>query len=269
MKSDHYLIRGGVQGRERLRILGRVMRPTTASLFERVGIVAGMVCLDAGCGGGDVTLDLAGLVGPEGRVVGYDIDETKLDLARREAEEKGFRNVEYRLSDIRLSERTAEFDAVYTRFLLTHLSAPAAALRKLRQAARPGGLVIIEDIDLDGIFCYPPADSVQRFVELYNQAARRRGGDPNIGQRLPALLLDAGLERVQTNIVQPAGIEGEVKLLLPLTLENIAESVAAAGLAEKNELDNIIADLYRLASDNRSFISHPRVVQAWGYRPLN
>src|SRR5215475_5609249 len=125
MQRNHYLIRGGVEGRERLRLLARVMRPTTLSLFDRVGIAPRMVCLDVGCGGGDVTLDLASLVGPEGRVAGWDVDEIKLELARREAKEKGFGNVEYRHSDIRESEAAAEFDVVYTRFLLTHLSDPA------------------------------------------------------------------------------------------------------------------------------------------------
>ena len=47
MERDHYVIRGGVEGRERLRILARVMRPTTLSLFDRVGIDMGMVCLDS------------------------------------------------------------------------------------------------------------------------------------------------------------------------------------------------------------------------------
>ena len=44
-----------------------------------------MSCLDLGCGGGDVTLDLARIVGDEGRVIGMDIAETKLELARGEA----------------------------------------------------------------------------------------------------------------------------------------------------------------------------------------
>jgi SAM-dependent methyltransferase len=266
MNCDHYLIRGGVQGRERLQLLGRIMRPTTISLLDRIGISEGMVCLDAGCGGGDVTLDLAGLVGPGGRVIGCDIDETKLELARREAEEKGIRNVEYRLSDIRLSGAASEFDVVYTRFLLTHLSAPAGAVKMFAQAVRPGGVVIIEDIELDGIFCHPSSASFRRMLEIYKQAARLRGGDPNIGLRLPGLLLDAGFESVQVNVVQPAAIDGEVKLIHPVTMENIADTAVADGIADKNEVEKIIADLYQLASDKRSFVSHPRVVQAWGYR---
>ena len=85
MKLEHYIIRGGNAGRERLRALSTVMQPTTCALFERVNVKRGMVCLDMGCGGGDVTLDLARKVGPEGRVVGIDLDETILQLAREEA----------------------------------------------------------------------------------------------------------------------------------------------------------------------------------------
>jgi hypothetical protein len=134
---------------------------------------------------------------------------------------------------------------------------------------RPGGVVIIEDIDLEGIFCHPFSAAIQRLVEIYTQTAQRRGGDPNIGLRLPGLLLDAGFERIQVNVVQPAGIDGEVKLIVAVTMENIADSVVADGIAGRDEVDTIIAELYELAHYKRSFVSHPRVIQAWGYRPLS
>jgi SAM-dependent methyltransferase len=269
MQHDHYVIRGGVEGRERLRILARVMRPTTLSLFDRVGIEARMECLDVGCGGGDATLDLAELVGSEGRVVGWDIDEIKLGLARHEAEEKGFGNVEFRLSDISQSNAASEFDVVYARFLLTHLRDPAGALTSIRQALQPGGVVIVEDIDFTGYFCHPDSPAFRLYVELYTKVVQRKGGDPNIGLRLPGLLLDNGFERIQTNVVQPAGIAGEVKLLNAITMEYIADSVLTENLVGSKELDEVIADLYELARDSKTFVSAPRVVQAWGYRPLS
>lgn len=266
MQRNHYLIRGGVEGRERLRLLARVMRPTTIALFDRIGIEAGMACLDVGCGGGDVTLDLIERVGPAGRVVGWDIDKTKIDLARREADEKGIHNVEYRVVDIAQMEPTAEFDVVYSRFLLSHLKDPAGALAKFERSARPGCLVALEDIDFSGFFCYPDSAVLHRFIELFSESSKRRGGDPNMGLRLPGLLIDLGFERIQTNVVQPAGIDYEVKLMLPVTMENIAESVLADGLAESDEIDRVIAGLYELARGDGAFVSHPRVIQAWGYR---
>ena len=68
--STHYVIRGGLEGRERLRVLGRVMRTSSMSLFDRLGLRDGLTCLDVGCGGGDATLELARRVAPAGRVIG-------------------------------------------------------------------------------------------------------------------------------------------------------------------------------------------------------
>ena len=120
----HYVIRGGVQGRERLKILSRVMRESTVKVFERAGITEGMTCLDVGCGSGDVTLEMVRRVGPNGRVVGADIDSTKLDLCRADAHELNMGNVEFRMVDIRERPTSAEFDVVHARFLLTHLTDP-------------------------------------------------------------------------------------------------------------------------------------------------
>ena len=122
--STHYVIRGGINGRERLRILGRVMHSSSSSLFDRLGLGDGLSCLDVGCGGGDATVELARRVAPRGQVVGVDIDVTKLELARSEAAERGIHNVNFEHLDIREASVPKVFDIVYARFLLTHLSEP-------------------------------------------------------------------------------------------------------------------------------------------------
>jgi hypothetical protein len=63
-QGKDYAIRGGAAGRERLRILSRVMHASITSLFDRVGINEGQLCLDVACGGGDGTLELARRIGP-------------------------------------------------------------------------------------------------------------------------------------------------------------------------------------------------------------
>ena len=78
------MIRGGREGYERLLVLARERWPDTAALFDRAGLAPGMHCVDLGCGGGQVTLEMARLVAPGGSVTGVDMDEVKLDLARRE-----------------------------------------------------------------------------------------------------------------------------------------------------------------------------------------
>jgi SAM-dependent methyltransferase len=248
------------------------MQPTTSALLDRVGIVEGMRCLDVGSGGGDVSLELARRVGASGAVLGLDLDEAKLALAREEAALARIATVEYRNADIMTAELGADFDLVYARFLLTHLEDPAGAASILFGCLRPGAVLVVEDIDVSGSFCQPASDTYAYYSDVYTRTAHVRGGDPNIGPRLPHILLDAGCERVAITIVQPVGLqpsghEGDVKLVSPLTLENIADAAIAEGLVTRDEIDRRIDDLYRLASDDRTLMSLPRIVQTWGYRP--
>jgi hypothetical protein len=165
------------------------------------------------------------------------------------------------------SDPGTSFDLVHARFLLTHLANPGQALARMRQALRPGGIVVIEDIDFRGHFSHPDTAALGRYVALYTETVRRRGADANIGPRLPALLRETGFENVRMNVVQPAGSDGEVKLLNPLTMENIADAVLAEGLASPDEVDRLVAELYDFARTPGTVASMPRVVEAWGCRP--
>ena len=71
-----YAIAGGKEGKQRLDLLSDAMRATTLELLESAGLKTGDQCLDAGCGGGHVALEMARIVGPTGHVVGIDFDPT-------------------------------------------------------------------------------------------------------------------------------------------------------------------------------------------------
>ncbi len=266
MQKTPYIIRGGIEGRERLRILARVMRPTTLALLHRVGVKPGMACLDVGCGGGDLIFDLAEIVGPSGRVVGTDFDEVKVELARAEAQQRQLNNVEFYFADITRDRPSQQFDFVHARFVLTHLPNPEAALENMFHALRPGGIIAIEDIDFRGYFSYPESLAVSRYAQLYTQTVQRRGADPNIGPRVPSLLMATPFEGVQMNVVQPAGTSGEVKLISPLTMEAIADAVLTEGFASQAEIEQLVAELYEFAQSPNTVGCMPRVVEAWGYR---
>jgi len=266
MEKSAYVIRGGVEGRERLRVLSRVMQPTTLDLLRRAGARPGMACMDAGCGGGDIAFDLARIAGPAGRVVGFDFDEVKLELARSEAQVQQLSNVEFRKADLTETGPQDEFDLIHARFLLTHLRSPEEILDRMFAALVPGGVVVVEDIDVQGYFCYPECPALHRYVELYQRAVRLQGGDPCIGPRLPSLLASAGFQDVQMNVVQPAAIAGEVKLLSPLTMESIAEAVIRESLADEAEVEQIVAELYRYARTPGTIGCTPRIVEAWGWK---
>jgi hypothetical protein len=68
-------------------------------------------------------------------------------------------------------------------------------------------------------------------------------------------------------IVQPVGTTGEAKLLNALTLENIVETVVQDGLATRDELTELVRELYEFAEDPSTLAGTPRIFQVWGRRP--
>jgi SAM-dependent methyltransferase len=198
-----------------------------------------------------------------------DIDDVLLELARGEAAWRGLAHVEFRRANIDDCELEPGFDLVYSRFLLTHLSQPHRALAKMHRALRPGGVLLVEDVDFDGHFSYPDCDAFRRYIRLYSELSRLRGNDPNIGRRLPELLADAGFESIQILVAQPAAIDGDVKLINPITMELIADSILREGLASENEIARIIAELHEFAKNPRTLLSAARIVQTWGYKTGN
>lgn len=238
--SHRYAIRGGREGKERLNLLARVMLPTTSQLLKIVGLRQGMQSLDVGCGGGHVSLLMASMVGAAGRVVGTDTDREILALARRDAEFAKLGNVEFREVDACEGEWHEEYDLVYARFLLSHLSEPEKCLEAMVKACRPKGTVVIEDTDFSGSFCYPTCAAYEKYTELYQNVIYRRGGDSNIGPKLPGMLRKAGTLDIEVNVVQPTHMQGEGKLMASMTMERISGVLISEGLATANEVQQIL-----------------------------
>jgi SAM-dependent methyltransferase len=95
--------------------------------------------LDLGCGFGDTTQRLAGIVGPEGEAVGIDVAEPFIEAARREAEEAGAANVSFISGDVQAMELEAGFDYAFSRMGIMFFANPVQALRNVREALVPGG----------------------------------------------------------------------------------------------------------------------------------
>jgi SAM-dependent methyltransferase len=263
-----YAIRGGNEGKERLDVLARVLLPTTMELLDRVGLIPGMKCLDVGCGGGHVTILMARVVGPEGRVIGTDTDAKILALAREDAKTAKAANVEFQQQDACACLWHNGFDVTYARFLLSHLNEPGNCLAAMVEACLPGGTIIIEDTDFAGSFCYPPCAAYERYKELYQELLQRRDGDANIGIKLPALLRRAGIQDVELNVIQPAHMHGEGKLMAPLTMSRISDALTSEGLASEIEVQQILTELNDVAADSETLISLPRIFQVWGKRAV-
>ena len=132
---------------EQLRLIrqARFLAPATEHFLRDAGIVSGMRVLDIGCGMGDVSMLVARLVGPGGRVVSIDIDQASIETARKRASAVGFDNTTYHRADILTFTDDEPFDAIVGRLVLEFLPDPIAAICRLCGLLRPGGIMALQE----------------------------------------------------------------------------------------------------------------------------
>lgn len=114
------------------------------STIERLHLHRGERVLDVCCGSGASAIPAAELVGPEGFVLGVDLAESLLALARAKADVRGLQNIEFRPGDmLDLDFPDSEFDAVVCVFGIFFVPDPPAAVRELWRLVRPRGRLAI------------------------------------------------------------------------------------------------------------------------------
>ena len=80
-------------------------------------------------------------------VVGVDLTEAMLAIARERTGERGVTNVSFRVADAQnLPFDNAAFDVVVCRLALHHLLKPLSVVREMARVCRSGGTVLVEDI---------------------------------------------------------------------------------------------------------------------------
>jgi SAM-dependent methyltransferase len=99
----------------------------------------GQRVLDIGCGFGDTTQRIAGLVGPDGEAVGVDAAAHFIEAAVQEAQQAGVPNARFTVADVQSAALGGPFDLAFSRMGTMFFISPVAALRNVREALRPGG----------------------------------------------------------------------------------------------------------------------------------
>jgi SAM-dependent methyltransferase len=122
--------------------------------------------LDVGCGFGDTTRQLAGLVGPGGEAVGVDAADRFIDTARREAAEEDIANASFLVADVQECELDGGFDYAFSRFGTMFFANPVVALRNIRRVLVPGGrlCMVVWRHKLDNEWLHRAERVVERFL---------------------------------------------------------------------------------------------------------
>jgi arsenite methyltransferase len=158
---------------------------------------------DVGCGPGFYCAELAGAVGPGGSVTGVDASEAMLALARRRC--AALPNVELRQGDataVPLPDASA--DAAISVQVQEYVEDVGAALAELRRVLRPGGRVLVFDIDWATYSVHSDQPELTaRVLRAWDEHLAHR----SLPRTLAPSLRDAGFEDVRVHAHPLAAIE--------------------------------------------------------------
>jgi ubiquinone/menaquinone biosynthesis C-methylase UbiE len=184
---------------ERLGLQHRVWRERMLAAFARGGIGAGATVIDVGCGPGYASVDLAEIVGPQGRVLAFERSRRFLESLAERAARAG-------LSSITATERDvaeeplgdAVADAAWCRWVLSFVADPARTVAHVARALKPSGVAIFHEyVDYGAWRTMPPSAEVDRFRTLVMKSWRDSAGEPDAALYLPAHLAAAGMEVIE------------------------------------------------------------------------
>ena len=163
--------------------------PQEEPIFRRHALPERARILDVGCGTGEITGRLAQLL-PHAELVGIDLIESHLELARRR-----FPSIEFRVGDaFELPFARATFDLVVCRHVVQSVPAPERVLAEMMRVAKPGGVLHVVAEDYGMIFAAPTRRDVSAFWHAAPRSlGKATGTDFYIGRNIYHHLRALGL----------------------------------------------------------------------------
>jgi ubiquinone/menaquinone biosynthesis C-methylase UbiE len=230
----------------RLNALERALDESTCRHLVRVGVSAGMRCLEIGAGSGSIARWFSRTVGPTGQVTATDLDTTLLEALPGECA-----NVRVLREDISESVRLVGegFDVVHARLVLGHVAQPERALTNIIQVLRKGGVALIEDADFlwSDVGEQPlyPASAALAYFPVWRAAVdymHRRGYAVHWGRQLAAAMRSAGFEDVSGEAVILIG-DRALQGSMALTIKRFAPALLQEGSVDQSAIDACLAAL--------------------------
>lgn len=181
---------------ERLGLQHRVWRPRALAAWREAGFSVGQTILDIGCGPGYAAVDLAEIVGPTGRVIAVERSRRFLDYLEAQCKQRAVINIATRELDLDQGELPRGIaDGAWSRWVFSFLKGPRRALQRVRDALRPGAVLVLHEYYNYGSWrAAPRSTEVDEFVAAVMKSWRADGGEPDIALDLIEWLNEDGFE---------------------------------------------------------------------------
>ena len=258
-QKEEYIIKGGVQGSERLKKLTKSTWKVTKKHVLKAGLKKGLNLIDIGCGNGLITQKLKRITGKNSRVSAFDFDKDIISIAKNLNENKPEINFfEFNLSENDLNQEN-KYDFAFVRFFLSHITNPEEVLGRIKKLLKKGGVLYVEDVDFTAYFSCPQNDAFDTYVRMYEQLGFNKGANPHIGLKLYEMLIAQNFSQVKVHSTSNCFTQGVGKEIALITMEAISEGIIKNKLMTEFETREIIEKLRVFTNTENAALSLPRI----------
>jgi len=262
-----YLLGDSAREAGRLRAQARLWDPTAHALFDRLNISRRTAVLEIGPGAGSLHRELRRRVdGPVDAVEPSPAFAAGLSrLAARDRLGAG-RVWQANLADTALPR--AHYDVIFARWVFLFLPNPAAHVRQLAAALKPGGVLAIEDYQRETLRMIPTPDTWERFLAADRAFFESQGGHPSIAGQLHGLHARAGLRTMAVTPTVKSGHPGSpVWTWLSTYFLNMMDRLAGLGGFTSQDARRLRRHWLAASRDATSLIIAPALIDVVGRKP--
>jgi 2-polyprenyl-3-methyl-5-hydroxy-6-metoxy-1,4-benzoquinol methylase len=208
--GDQYIHK---ENSDRQQLMNRLYWPSTLDAFDKFGILQeasrsdSFQVLEIGCGTGSTTYDLAKTL-PKAWVIGIDTSEEMIALDKTSLttySDDIQRRVTFMVKngeDVG-TDFKEQFDIVWLRFVVVHVPDPMTILEAAMKSLKPGGKIVVEDVDASGQFSDPPLFACELLKSVRIEASLLVGGDVERGRMIGRYFHDLGMKNIRCDSFVP------------------------------------------------------------------
>ena len=249
LDKEKYSLSVGESDLKRMTMIGEIYMPYCEDFLFENGLAPGLQVADIGCGPGNVSLWLAEKVGEAGKVVSIDNSDEQLAILNKRILENEVCNISTYKTDIYEIDKIKErFDLIFCRFLFIHLSHPLLAMQKLKNLLKPGGSLIIAELDNSTWFSYPESVALMNDTALLCKVGIKKEADFCIGPKLFGYFRQANFNTINVKIAQPVLLDKQREYLI-LKCKAWANTYLEYNLIYTVDLERMIEGLYDIIND--------------------